>query len=107
MGGRGWALDELKKFLVIYITLERGRSWNGFELTLSKNCSPGMTGKLIPGGELSPSFRQCDKQDHTGSKFLDIERPGCYLVTSPSALQFEKLRFEPISGLLVFVILSC
>ena len=77
---------------------------SGFELTLSKNrSSPGMTGKLIPGGELSPSFRQCDKQDHTGSKFLDIERPGCYLVTSPSALQFEKLRFEPRSGLLVFV----
>ena len=28
-----------------------------------------MTGKLIPGSELiSPSFRQCDKQDHTGSR---------------------------------------
>ena len=66
-----------------------------------------MTGKLIPGGELiSPSFRQCDKQDHTGSEFLGTERPGCYLDTSPLALQFREVGFEPRLGLLVLSVPS-
>ena len=43
---------------------------------------------------ISPSFRKCDKQDHTGSQLLDTGRPGCYLVISPSlALQFREVAF--------------
>ena len=103
--GRGLALDEWKKFFVIYITLEGGISLEWFWVGFEENCSsPGMTGKLIPGGELiSPSFRQCDKQDHTGSKFLVTECPGCYLATVLRPCNFEKLRFEPRWGWLVFV----
>ena len=91
----------------MYITLEGEEVWNGFELTLSKNgSSPGMTGKLIPGGELiSPSFRQCDKRDHTGSQSFWKNWASWMLSVAgpPWPCNFENLRFEPRSGLLVFV----
>ena len=73
MGGGG--LWTSKRNSLLYASPGKEEEvWNGFELTLSKNWSSlGMTEKASLGFVLiSPSFRKCDKQDHTGSQIFWI-----------------------------------
>ena len=108
VGGKEWALDEEKKFLVIYITLEGGRSlewllswlWVKIVVVLGwrENSSLGVNSSApVFANVISEITQGLRVSGYRASWTLYGNQSFC----GPAI--FEKLRLEPRSGLMVFV----